>query len=143
MRGNAIWCGVGVIGSTISSALGGWDVMLRTLIIFMVVDYVTGLVVAGVFKKSKKSKSGALNSSTCFKGIIKKCMMLLMVLVGYHLDYVIGWDFVRHAVIIALIINELISITENAGLMGVRLPNVLKQAIEISKKKGGDEDEPT
>ena len=139
MREGAIWCAVGAAGSVAASALGGWDVMLRTLLIFMAIDYVTGLVLAGVFKKSKKSKSGALNSGTCFKGIFKKCMMLLMVLVGYHLDYVIGWDFVRNAVIIALIVNELISIIENAGLMGVPVPHVLKQAIGILRKKGGED----
>jgi len=126
----------GTIGGLISSALGGWDLTLQVLIIFIVVDYVTGLIVAGVFKKSKKSTSGALDSHTGFKGIMKKCMMLLLVLVGYQLDYVIGSEFVRYAVIIALIANETLSIIENAGLMGVPIPSVLKQAIEILKKKG-------
>ena len=137
MRG-MIWCGIGAIGGVIASALGGWDVVLRTLFVLIAVDYVTGLLLAGVFKRSKKSESGALDSRIGFKGIAKKVVMLLMVVVGYHLDYVIGWDFIRHAVIIALIVNELISIIENAGLMGVPVPHVLREAIGVLKKKGGE-----
>lgn len=127
---------VGIVGGGIAAALGGWDAALQTLVSFMIIDYVTGLIVAGIFKKSKKSESGALDSRSGFKGIIKKCMMLLMVIMGYQLDGIIGWDFIRYAVIIAFLVNELISVVENAGLMGVPVPDVLKQAIGILKKKG-------
>jgi len=133
----------GTVGAVIASVLGGWDLALQTMVTFMTIDYITGLVVAGVFKKSKKSASGALDSHTGFKGIIKKCMMLLMVLMGYQLDNIIGWDFVRYGVIIAFLLNESISIIENAGLMGVPIPQVLKQAIGILKKKGDEDDAKT
>ena len=129
---------IGTLGGMIGSMLGGCDYQLRALMILMLVDYVSGLIVAGVFKKSRKSDSGALDSHTGFKGIVKKCMMLLLVLVGYQLDYVIGSDFVRFGVIVALIANETLSITENAGLMGVPIPKMLKQAIQILKKKGDE-----
>ena len=128
----------GAAGAVIVSALGGWDYALQALVIFMIIDYVSGIILAGVFKKSRKSNSGALDSHTGFKGIVKKCMMLLMVLIGYQLDIVIGWDFIRYGVIIAFILNELISVIENAGLMGVPIPAVLKQAIGILKKKGDE-----
>ena len=131
---------IGTTGALIVSSLGGWDTGIQTLVIFMVIDYVTGLIVAGVFKKSKKSENGTLNSHAGYKGVIKKGMMLLMVLIAYRLDSVIGWDFVRHAVVIAFLINELISILENAELMGVPIPHVFQKIIDILKKKG-EEDE--
>jgi len=132
---------IGILGGAISTALGGWDTALQALVYFMVIDYLSGITLASVFKKSKKSKTGTLNSYVGFKGIVKKCMMLLIVLIGYQLDHVIGWDFIRNAVIIAFIANELISIIENAGLMGVPVPKPIIQALEILKKKGDNEDE--
>ena len=134
-----IVAGILTAGSIAAAALGGWDLALRTLIYFMAIDYAMGLTLAGVFKRSKKN-SGALNSHIGFKGVVKKGIMLLMVIIGYQLDYMIGWDFIRYAVIIAFIVNELISIIENASLMGVPVPHVLKQAIEILKKKGDEQD---
>ena len=136
-----IFVAIGAAGGAFASALGGCDYFLQALLALMAVDYVSGLVVAGIFKKSKKTRSGALNSHTGFKGIIKKCMMLLMVLVAYRLDYVIGWDFVRHGMIIALLVNELISIVENAGLMGIPVSAVLRKAIDILVKKAEEPDE--
>ena len=134
---------IGAIGGTIASYLGGWDYILRALIILMCVDYVSGLVVAGIFKKSKKSQNGTLNSHTGFKGIIKKCMMIMMVLIAYQIDYVIGWHFVRYAVIIAFLTNELISIMENAALMGVPVPAILQKAIDFLIKKSDDKNAKT
>ena len=128
------------LGYVITNLLGGIDIALQTLLLFMSIDYITGLVVAGVFKKSRKNKSGALDSSIGFKGIIKKCMMLLMVLIAHHLYLVIGWEFIRYGVIIAFLTNEVISITENACLMGVPIPPTLRNAIGILQKKG-DENE--
>ena len=135
-----IAAGIGVVGGVVTTLLGGWDLALQTLVCFIMIDYATGFLLAGVFKKSKKNASGALNSRIGFKGIVKKCMMLLLVLMGYRLDYIIGWDFLRYAIIIALIANESISILENAGLMGVPIPHVLKQAIEVLRKKGDGHD---
>jgi toxin secretion/phage lysis holin len=129
---------IGVVGSLIASALGGWDTGLQTLIIFMSVDYISGLVVAAVFKKSGKSETGALESHAGWKGLFKKGMQLLFALIGHQLDVIIGTDFVRNAVIIAFTTNELISIVENAGLMGIPVPTVISKAIDILNKKGND-----
>ena len=63
------------------------------------------------------------------------CMILLFVLIAYRLDLAIGTNYIRDAVIIGFIANELISITENAGLMGIPLPGVLTKAIDVLKKK--------
>lgn len=126
---------IGVVGSGIIYLLGGWDMALQTLIIFMTIDYLTGFIVAGVFHKSKKTENGALSSKAGLQGIAKKIMMLLMVLVAVRLDILTGTDYIRDAVIIALCGNELISIIENAGLMGVPIPRKLKEAIEVLSRK--------
>ena len=139
MRETAFFAAIGIAGGAIANALGGWDYALQALVSFMTIDYVTGWIAAAVFKKSKKSESGALDSSSGYKGILKKCMMLLMVIIANQLDVIIGWNFLRYAVIIALISNELVSVIENAGLMGVPIPGALRQAIGILNKKEGIE----
>ena len=127
---------VGIIGSAIASAFGGWTTGLTTLVIFMAIDYVTGLIVAGVFHKSMKTKTGTLESRAGFKGLCRKGAMLLVVLVAYRLDLAVGTTYIKDAVIIAFIANETISIIENAGLMGVQIPDTIKNAIDILQKKG-------
>lgn len=139
---NEVCTGIGVIGGIIATALGGWDVGLQTLVIFMCIDYGMGIIVAGVFHESKKSENGALESRAGWKGLCRKGVTLLIVLVAYQLDLVIGSDFIRDAVIIGFVANEAISIVENAGLMGIPIPAVITNAIEILKKKS-DEDHKT
>lgn len=126
---------VGLTGSFIAKAFGGWDSALVTLVFFMIVDYISGLAVAGVFHKSKKSENGALESYAGWKGLCKKGMTLLFVLIAYRLDLALGLDFVRTTVIIGFMANELISIVENAGLMGIKLPAALSKAIDILTQK--------
>ena len=125
----------GVVGSIITYALGGWDLALQTLLIFMAVDYITGLIVAGVFKKSPKTKKGGLSSLIGWKGLCRKGMALMIVLIACRLDMLIGTEFIRDAVVIAYCTNEAISIIENAGIMGVPIPKAIKNAIESLKSK--------
>lgn len=127
---------VGIIGSAIASAFGGWTTGLTTLVIFMAIDYITGLIVAGVFHKSTKTDSGTLESRAGFKGLCRKGAMLLVVLVAYRLDLAVGTAYIKDAVIIAFMANEAISIIENAGLMGVPMNDTLKNAIDVLQKKG-------
>lgn len=142
---NAICTTIGAAGSAIAALFGGWDTGLVTLLIFMGIDYASGLVVAGVFHNSKKTASGALESKAGWKGLCRKGMSLLFVLIAYRLDLAIGSNYIRDAVIIGFIVNETISIVENAGLMGVPLPAVISKAIDIltakSEEKGGDQNE--
>ncbi len=125
----------GIVGSFLASLFGGWSAGLTTLLIFMLIDYVTGLICAGVFHKSQKTQSGALESRAGFKGLCRKGTILLIVLVGYRLDIAIGTTYIRDAVCIAFIANETISIIENAGLMGIPIPAVLTKAIDVLKNK--------
>ena len=131
--------GVGVVGSAIASLFGGWDAALVTLLIFMGIDYLTGLIVAGVFHQSPKSEGGALESRAGWKGLCRKGVTQLIVLVGCRLDVVMGSNFIRDAVVIAFIANETLSIIENAGLMGVPIPAMIVKAVEVLKKKAESE----
>lgn len=126
---------IGAMGSTIANLFGGWSSDLTTLIIFMAIDFFTGLIVAGIFKKSKKSENGALESKVGFVGLAKKVMILLMVLIGARLDLLFNSNYIRTAIIIAFICNETISITENAGLIGIPIPKPIINAIDILKSK--------
>ena len=132
---NVICTSIGIAGSFIASLFGGWTASLTTLLIFMLIDYVSGLIVAGVFHNSPKTETGTLESRAGFKGLIRKGMILLLVLVGHRLDLAIGASYIRDAVCIAFMVNELISIVENAGLMGLPVPAIITNAIDILKKK--------
>ena len=138
---NVVCTVVGAIGSGIAAALGGWNESIITLLIFMLIDYVSGLVVAGVFKKSKKTKTGALESRAGWKSLCKKCMTLLFVIIANRLDVELGTTYIRDGVCIALITNELISIVENAGLMGLPIPQIITNTIDLLKKGGRDNEE--
>lgn len=125
---------LGILGGTLASFFGGWDEAVITLIIFMAIDYISGLVVAGIFHKSKKTQSGALESRAGLKGLIRKGMMLLIVLIAYRVDITMHTTIAKDAAVIGFIANELISIVENCGLMGIPLPEKLTNAIDVLKK---------
>lgn len=126
---------VGMVGGFIASRFGGWSTGLVTLLIFMSIDYLSGLVVAGVFHNSPKTGTGTLESRAGWKGLCRKCMTLLFVLIAYRLDLELSTNYIRDAVIIGFMANELISIVENAGLMGIPLPPVITKAIDVLTKK--------
>lgn len=136
----AIITATGIIGSLVASLFGGWTASLTTLLIFMGIDYVTGLICAGLFHKSPKSETGALESKASYKGLVRKGMILLIVLMAHRLDLATGANYIRDAVCIAFMANEALSIIENAGLMGVPIPPVVTNAIELLKKKGGKDE---
>ena len=131
----------GVIGAAIAEALGGWDNAVITLIAFMAIDFVMGLICALVFGKSNKSANGSLSSSACWKGLIKKVCTLLIVVVAQRIDILTSSEYIRNAVVIAFCVSELISICENAGLMGI-LPEgvqkILNKAIDVLKNKNDE-----
>ena len=126
---------VGMVGGFIASLFGGWSTGLVTLLIFMSIDYLSGLIVAGVFHNSPKTGTGTLESRAGWKGLCRKCMTLLFVLIAYRLDLELSTNYIRNAVIIGFMTNELISIVENAGLMGLPLPAVITKAIDVLTKK--------
>lgn len=117
-------------GSALLGLLGGWDAALECLLLFMAVDYVSGLVLAGVFHCSGKSESGALESRAGFKGLLRKGGVLALVLVGAALDRTLGSQAARNTLCLFFTANEGISILENLGLMGVRYPAFLRNMLE-------------
>jgi len=135
---NTVCTAVGICGSFVASLFGGWSASLTTLLIFMGIDYFTGLIVAGVFHRSPKTETGALESRAGFKGLVRKVMILFFVLIGYRLDLALGGGYIRDAVCIAFMVNELLSIVENAGLMGLPIPAVVTNAVDVLKKRTAD-----
>lgn len=136
MNGIHLRCGVtaalAAAGSALAAALGGWDGGLETLVWCMAVDYLMGLMVAGIFHRSGKSESGALDSRAGFLGLVRKGAELLLVLVANRLDGALGGGaYARTAVILFFTANEGLSILENLGLMGVPYPAFLQAALEV------------
>lgn len=136
---NAISCTVGVCGSGLAYMLGGWDTALQTLFLFMVIDYLMGVMVALIFHRSPKTESGGASSIIGFKGLCKKFVMLVFVAIGHRLDILFEMDYIRTGICFALMFNELISITENAGLMGIPIPEPLLRGIDMLNQKGEEE----
>ena len=126
-----ILSGVACAGAAIASLFGGWNGAMTTLVILMLIDYVTGIIVAGVFHNSPKCSGGALSSAVGFKGICRKFVILLIVVVACRVDLLLNTTIIRDATCIGFCVNELVSITENAGLMGIPLPRKLVEAIEV------------
>ena len=127
---------LGLIGSALCWAFGGWDASIAALLVCMAVDYVSGSMVALVFHNSRKTESGAYNSTYGLKGLCKKGMMLLFVLVAVQIDKILGTAYARDAVCIGFCSNEVLSIIENLGLAGIPMPQAITKALEQLQKHG-------
>lgn len=135
-----IFCfGCAFVSSAILYLVGDITMPFIILLVFMCTDYTTGLILSGIFKKSKKTKSGGLSSEIGFKGLIKKVCIIICVIVANLLDYVLETNYIRNVVIISFMTNEVISIIENLGLIGVKIPKAIINAIDILKGKEEDE----
>lgn len=126
---------LGMVGAAIAGAFGGWDAALTALTVCMAADYISGTIVALVFHNSNKSESGAYNSAYGLKGLCRKGLMLLFVLVAVQLDRLLGADYIRDTVCIGFCSNEVLSIVENLGLAGVPMPDAVVKALEQLQKK--------
>ena len=109
----------GISGALFSQLFGEWDKALVALVILMVIDFLTGLTVAGIFQKSSKTFSGGLSSRVCAMGIAKKVGILLLVAVAHQADILLTVNYLRATVIAALCASEMLSIIENAGAMEI------------------------
>ena len=124
---------LGEIGAVLGFFIGGADGLIRALIIFAVVDYITGVAAAAIEHK--------LNSEIGFKGITKKLLLFCIVGVAHILDlYVIGSGAVcRSAVVLFYIANEGLSIIENSARCGLPIPNKLRVILEQLKENNDNE----
>ncbi|MED9883076.1 MAG: phage holin family protein [Blautia sp.] len=135
-----IFTALALAGSALAELFGGWDMALETLLILMAADWITGgLLLPAVFGKSPKSPNGALESRAGWKGLCRKGMTLFYILIAARLDRLLGMNYIRNAVCIGFIANELFSIVENAGLMGVPLPAMIRKVIDILKENAEKE----
>lgn len=140
---NPLLLALGTAGSFILTLFGGWTPAMTILVVFMVVDYVTGFLAAAVFGVSKKTATGALSSAAGFRGLCKKFVILIVVLLGAQVDALLNsGELAKNAVILTYAMNELLSILENLGLMGMPVPAILQKAIEVLKLKSEQADLP-
>jgi toxin secretion/phage lysis holin len=136
----AVIIATGTLGAIVTEIFGGWNTDITTLVIFMAVDFILGILTAGVFKKSDKTETGALSSNAAFQGFCKKGVILVLVLIAHRLDILMGTDFIRSGAVVGFCANELLSIVENVALMGVPMPSVIIKALDILRKKSDDDD---
>ena len=135
---NGVLAVLAVVGGAAAKLFGGWDAVLQVLVGLMAADYITGVLVAAVWQRSGKSETGALDSRAGFKGICKKCMILLLVWLGVMLDRATGAGVFRTMIVLFFVGNEGLSLLENLGLMGVKYPSFLQKALEAMKQKGDE-----
>ncbi|WP_418491452.1 phage holin family protein [Faecalibacillus faecis] len=119
---------VAVLATFFTYLFGSWDLALQVLIVFMILDYLTGVLHAYLI--------GQLSSEVGFKGLVKKCMILVVLIIGVMLDRILGtgtWVF-RTLVCYFYIANEGISLLENVGNIGIPIPNKIRNALEQLNK---------
>ena len=106
-----------------------------TLLVFMAIDYITGVALSLVFKKSPKTLTGGYSSGIFVKGAVKKGLSLLIVIVAVRLDITVGVTYFRDCTVYAICANEFLSIIENLGLCGVPIPDIIKKGIDVLNEK--------
>lgn len=124
---------VAVVATFFTYVFGSWDLALQVLIVFMILDYGTGVLYAFL--------NNQLNSEVGFKGLVKKMMILVVLIIGVMVDRILGtgdWVF-RTLVAYFYIANEGISLLENVGNIGIPIPNKLRNALEqLNKDEEGE-----
>lgn len=120
---------VAMVGSLVSYLFGGWSVILEVLLIFMIFDYLIGMIAAGI--------EGKLSSTVGLKGILRKIGIFLLVGAAHLVDLVLGnSNLFRDAAAFFYLANELLSMVENTGRIGLPIPPEIRNAVEILQKKG-------
>lgn len=124
---------VAAVGTGLNWWLGGWDLMVQGILVFMAMDFVLGFLAA--------AKNGSLDSRVMFWGGLNKLLVLGLVGAGAMLDRLTGLEepMIRTAVIWFYIGREGLSVVENYGKLGMRLPAIVVQALAQMKQQGGDE----
>ena len=122
-----------LVGGWLTAVLGGWDTALQVLVLFVVMDYITGMIAAWYEKR--------LDSRVGFRGICKKVLLFVPIAICYALDQVLGQEILRSLAIFFYIANEGLSVIENLGRAGVPVPAALGEALEQLRKKGEGEGE--
>lgn len=127
------------LGTLIINIIGKPTDELMILLLLMVIDLITGTLVSAVWNKSSKTKSGKLSSRVMFKGIVKKILTLVIVVIAYQLDILLGINVIRYIVIITLIIEEILSIIETITLTGLKVPAIITKALDVLERSVKDD----
>lgn len=129
MKLEIIKYGLGGIISALSVKIGGFNAMVLVALATILLDYISAFVLCFA--------TGILNSSVGRKGLAGKFMYFILILCGFLMDYLLKTHYVMNGSCVFIISNEILSIVENAGqIPGVKIPTVLKNAIEVLKNKG-------
>ena len=127
------------LGTFIINIIGKPTDELMILLMLMMIDLITGTIVSAVWHKSSKTKSGKLSSRVMFKGIVKKILTLVIVVIAYQLDILLGINIIRYIVIITLIIEEILSIIETITLTGLKVPAIITRALDVLERSVKDD----
>jgi toxin secretion/phage lysis holin len=120
---------IAIGGAAASFLFGGWSALLSVLLAFVFFDFITGMVASGI--------EGKLKSKVGLIGIARKVFIFFMVAIAHLIDTSLGdQNFIRDATIFFYLANELLSIIENAGRIGLPVPELIKRAVEVLKGKG-------
>ena len=130
---------IGALTTGLLKVIGEPTQDLKILLLLMVIDLIVGFTVSAVWHKSSKTKSGKVSSKVMFKGIVKKILTLVLVVVAYQIGILLGYDVIRHVVIIAFIVQEIISIIENIAITGIKSPEIITKALDVLERSVKDE----
>lgn len=130
---------ISTLGTMLINIIGKPTDELMILLLLMVIDLIAGTLVSAVWHKSSKTKSGKLSSRVMFKGIVKKILTLVIVVIAYQLDILLGINVIRYIVIITLIIEEILSIIETITLTDLKVPAIITKALDILERSVKDE----
>ena len=125
----------GTIVSLLINLIGQPTDDLIILVVLMIIDLIVGFLISAIWQKSSKTDSGKLSSSVMFKGIIKKFFTLVIVVIAYQIDILLAMNVIRHIVIIAFIVEEVLSITENIAITGIKIPTIITKALDVLEKE--------
>ena len=125
----------GTIGSLLINLIGKPTDDLIILLVLMTIDLIVGFLISAIWQKSTKTDSGKLSSKVMFKGIVKKFFTLVIVVIAFQLDKLLVMNVIRHIVIIAFIVEEVLSITENIAITGIKIPTIITKALDVLEKE--------
>lgn len=132
---NIVSIASGAIGSLLINLIGKPTEDLIILIVLMIIDLVVGFLISAIWQKSSKTDSGKLSSSVMFKGIVKKFFTLVIVVIAFQLDKLLVMNVIRHIVIIAFIVEETLSITENIAISDIKIPAIITKALDVLERE--------
>jgi toxin secretion/phage lysis holin len=121
--------GAGLLGASISYAFGGWSELLSFFLLAIVIDIITGI-------SASINEGRGISSAVGGAGLAKKALMFLAILIGHRMDMLMGTNVIMTGAVYFYLANELVSIVENYGRMGLPLPDGIKRIITVLKDRG-------